>query len=194
MIRRSSQPLCASFLTSDLFVTAAAWVGAYRLRFSGWLPVTKTPPDVALCWGNLPLVVLLAAVAYHYAGQYQIHRLRRFREEMVAVCKGAVLLSLLVMATTFFRHDPYESRAIMLIFTALTSGTVLVARRLTWSAVRRLRSHGFNQTRSLIVGTGRIARRTAKALRHARWMGIRTVGFVEDRANPPCRDLPGLGG
>jgi exopolysaccharide biosynthesis polyprenyl glycosylphosphotransferase len=194
MIRRSSQPLCAWFLTCDLLVTAVAWVGAYRLRLSGWLPVTKTPPDVSLCWGNLPLVILLAAVAFHYAGQYQVHRLRRFREEMVAVCKGALLLALLVMATTFFLRDPYESRAIMLIFTVLTVGGVLVARRLTWSAIRRLRSRGFNQTRALVVGTGRIARRTAKALRHASWMGIRNVGFIEDRANCLCGDLPVLGG
>ena len=48
-------------------------------------------------------------------GQYAIHRLRRFREEMVGVFRGAALLSLLVMAATFYLHDPYESRITMLL-------------------------------------------------------------------------------
>ena len=107
MIRRTTQPLAVWFLTCDLALTALAWIGAYRLRFSGWFPVTKTPPDFALCLSNLPLVVLLAVVAYRLAGQYLVHRLRRFREEMVAVAKGAALLSLLVMASTFYTHNGF---------------------------------------------------------------------------------------
>src|SRR5438067_810203 len=102
MIKRSSQVLCVWFLLSDLVLTAIAWVGAYYVRFnSGWIPITKPPPDAYLCWRNLPLVMLLSAVANQLTGQYTIHRLRRFREEMIGVVKSSVLLSLLVMATTF---------------------------------------------------------------------------------------------
>jgi Undecaprenyl-phosphate glucose phosphotransferase len=193
MIRRSSQPLAVWFVTCDLALTALAWVGAYHLRFGGWLPVTKDQPDFTLCLRNLPLVLILAAVAYRLAGQYLVHRLRRFREEMAAVAKGAALLSLLVMATTFYRHDPYESRGIMALFTALTAGSMLTARRLTWGAVRRLRSRGYNQSHALIVGTGRVARKTARALRSAGWMGLRTVGFVEDGPSRWASDLTVLG-
>ena len=50
--------------------------------------MTKEPPDAYFCWRNLPLVVLLAAVSYEITGQYIIHRLRRFREEVVAVIKS----------------------------------------------------------------------------------------------------------
>src|SRR5262245_24075434 len=117
MIHHQSQILRVWFLFWDLVLTAAAWVGAYYLRFeAGWLPVSKDQPDVALCWRNLPLVVFLAAVAYRFTGQYAIHRLRRFREEILGVLKGTALLSLLVMATTFYLHDPYESRATMFLF------------------------------------------------------------------------------
>src|SRR5262245_5661651 len=120
MIKRSSQVLCAWFVVWDLALTAAAWVGAYYLRFeTGWIPVQKTPPDVALCWRNLPLVVLLAVVAFKLTGQYAIHRLRRFREETVAVVKGTALLSLFVLAGSFYLHDPYDSRATMLLFSGL---------------------------------------------------------------------------
>jgi Undecaprenyl-phosphate glucose phosphotransferase len=193
MIRRSSQPLAVWFSASDLALTALAWVGAYHLRFGGWLPVTKDQPSFTLCLRNLPLVLVLAAVAYRLAGQYLVHRLRRFREEMVAVVKGAALLALLVMATTFYRHDPYESRGIMVLFMALTAGGMLAARRLTWEAVRRLRRHGFNQSNVLIVGTGRVARKTARALKSAGWMGLNNCGFVEDNPGRWAGDLAVLG-
>src|SRR5713226_8698471 len=111
MIKRSSQALAVWFVFWDLILTASSWVGAYYLRFnSGLIPITKPPPSAALCLRNLPLVLLLAVAAYHLTGQYTIHRLRRFREEMVGVVKGTVLMSLLVMATTFYRQDPYDSR------------------------------------------------------------------------------------
>src|SRR5690242_15021612 len=164
MIRQRSQILCAWFLVWDLILTAAAWVAAYYLRFhTGWIPVTKEPPDARLCWLNLPLVVLLAALAYHLTGQYAVHRLRRFREEVVCVLKGTALLSLLVMATTFYLHDPYESRVTMVLFSVLAAAGVSAARRLSWSAIRELRSRGYNQTHAVIVGTGRVARKTSRA-------------------------------
>jgi Undecaprenyl-phosphate glucose phosphotransferase len=194
MLKSSSQILRVWFLFWDLVLTAGAWVGAYLVRFdSGWIPIFKPTPDFALCWRNLPLVVLLAAVAYRVTGQYTIHRLRRFREDVVGVIKGTALLSLLVMATIYYLQDPYESRATMLLFSGMTATGVLVARRLSWAAIRDLRSRGYNQSFALIVGTGRVARKTARALRHASWMGIKNLGFVEDYPNHWAGDLDILG-
>jgi Undecaprenyl-phosphate glucose phosphotransferase len=194
MIKRRSQVLCMWFLFWDLVATSAAWVGAYYLRFeSGWVPVHKNMPEFQLCWRNLPLVVLLSIVAYRLTGQYVIHRLRRFREEVVAVVKGTVLLTLLVMATIFYLHDPYESRASISLFAVLTAVSVLLVRRLSWAAIKQLRSRGYNQHRAIIVGTGRVARKTAHALRHANWMGIKNLGFIEDQPNRWTGDLDILG-
>jgi Undecaprenyl-phosphate glucose phosphotransferase len=97
------------------------------------------------------------------------------------------------MATTFYLHDPYESRATMLLFSLLTAVGVLSARRFGWSAIRGLRSRGYNQTLAVIVGTGRVARKTAWAIRHASWMGIKNLGFVEDNQSRWTGDLNILG-
>jgi Undecaprenyl-phosphate glucose phosphotransferase len=194
MMKRSSQVLCAWFLFWDLILTAVAWVGAYYLRFyTGWIPVVKPQPDFSLCWQDLPLVLLLSSISYQLVGQYTIHRLRRFREEMVGVIKGTALMSLLVMATIFYRQDPYDSRATMFFFSLLTMLGTLTVRRLSWFAIRSLRSRGYNESRALIVGTGRVARKTARALRRASWMGIRAVGFVEDHPSRWTSDLDILG-
>src|SRR5262245_43114017 len=194
MIHRRSQVLCVWFIFTDLMVTAVAWIGAYYVRFeSGWIPVYKPPPDIMVCWRHLPVVILLSAAAYRLTGQYTVHRLRRFREEMVGVAKGTVLLSLLVMATIFYLQNSYESRATMLLFSGLAATGILVSRRLSWFTIRALRSRGYNQTRSIIVGTGRVARKTARALCHASWIGIKNLGFVEDQPNRWTGDLDILG-
>ncbi|HZT80788.1 MAG TPA: undecaprenyl-phosphate glucose phosphotransferase [Gemmataceae bacterium] len=194
MIKRRSHVLSVGFLTADLLLTACAWIGAYYLRFhSGLIPVRKEVPPAALWWQSLPLVTLLALIAYRLTGQYEIHRLRRLREEVVCVLKGIVLLSLLVMATTFYLQIHYDSRATMLLFSGLAAAGVLTARRLSWAGIRHLRSNGYDQTHSVIVGTGRVARKTARALRRTTWMGIKNLGFVEDQPSRWASDLDILG-
>jgi Undecaprenyl-phosphate glucose phosphotransferase len=181
MIRRSSQVVRTWFLVCDLALTALAWLGAFFLRFrTGLIPLEKEPPAFVLCLENLPLVLLLAAVAFHFTGQYAIDRLRRLREETFAVLKGTALLGLLVMATIVYRQDPYHSRLTLTLFFALTVCGLLAGRRLSWGIIRALRRAGYNQSFSLIVGSGRVARKAARALRRAAWMGIRNVGFVDD--------------
>jgi Undecaprenyl-phosphate glucose phosphotransferase len=190
MIKRLSQPLCFWFLLCDLTITLLAWIGAYLIRFSsGLIPIIKTTPEFSNCLGYLPLVAVFVIVAYRLVGQYEVHRLRRFREEMVAVAKGVGLLSLLLMSTNFFRHDEYESRLAMLLFTIMTGFGILTARRVTWSVVRKLRQRGYNNSNALIVGSGRVARKAAQALRNANWMGIRNLGFVEDQPSRFASDL-----
>lgn len=195
MIKRRSQILVFLFFASDLVLTTAAWIAAFYLRCrTGWLPLMPGSPDLALCLQQLVLVWVLAAVSYRMAGQYDVNRLRRFREEVATVLKGTALLLLLVLATIFFLHDPYESRAIMLLFGGLNFLAVMTSRRLAWGVIRYLRSRGFNQKYSLIVGTGRVARKTARSLRRASWMGIKNVGFVEEKRTNLCADLNVLGG
>jgi len=81
----------------------------------------------------------------------------------------------------------------MALFTTCSFVGVLLARRIGWSLLRALRRHGYNQTNALIVGTGRIARRTANGLKSANWMGIRVLGFVEDQPSRWCSDLNVVG-
>ena len=81
----------------------------------------------------------------------------------------------------------------MLLFVAVNFSAVLFVRRTTWNAIRYLRRHGYNQSFAIIVGTGRVARKTAKALRHASWMGIKNLGFVEDKVTRFTSDLDVLG-
>lgn len=193
-MKRSSQPLHVWFLLWDVLATIAGWIGAYALRFDTGLPlVNDHQPDFQLCIQNIPLVGVLGVVSFRFAGLYEVHRLRRFREETVAVAKGIGLLTLLVMSTNFARHSGYESRLAMLLFAGLSFVGVLACRRATWTVIGRLRARGFNQSHALIVGSGRLARRTARSLENASWMGIQTVAYVDDDPGRCPLDRPVLG-
>src|SRR5206468_3769710 len=87
----------------------------------------------------------------------------------------------------------YESRVAMLLFATLTGLGILAVRRVTWSVVRKLRQRGYNNSNALVVGTGRVARKAARALRSANWMGIRNLGFIEERPNRFASDLNVIG-
>ena len=194
MIKQKSQILCAWFLVWDLGMTALAWVWAYYLRFeSGLLPLTKEPLSYDLCFQSLPLVLLLSALAYRVTGQYRVGRFRRLREELFSILRGTSLMGLFVVAATFGLQNNYESRGAFLLFFLLTVLLTLAERRASWAAVHWLRSRGFNQTQALIIGTGRVARKTARSLRLTRWLGIKNVGFIEDLPTRWCSDLDILG-
>ena len=194
MLNRTSQTLTAWFLLWDLGLTAAAWMAAYWVRCrSGLIPLHRDVPAASLYVNALPLLLVVSAVAYRFAGMYEVHRMRRFREELEAVAKGIGLMAILVMATSFVRQAHHESRGVMALFTAGAFAAVVLARRVTWSAVRRLRSRGVNQSHALIVGTGRLARLTARTLQSVSWTGIQTVGYVEDDPGRCPTDLPVVG-
>jgi len=132
MVKSSSQPLCVWFLVWDVVITVAAWLGAYLIRFDTGIPlVNNHQPDFDLCVGNLPLVVILSLVSYRVVRLYEVHRLRRVREEVVAAAKGVALLALLLMSTNFARQYPYESRLAMGIFVGTTFVGIVAFRRLS---------------------------------------------------------------
>jgi Undecaprenyl-phosphate glucose phosphotransferase len=195
MVRRTRQELALWFGFWDLLATATAWLLSYWLRFqSGWFAPSDQPaPEIALYWQSLPLIILLAAIAYKFAGMYDVHRLWRFREEILTVGRGIALMALAVMAASFAQRHHYESRLAMVIFVVQSGLTILILRRLSWIAVRTLRARGVNQSHALIVGTGRLARRTVTTLRMVPWSGIQPVGYVEDESWRKTTDLPILG-
>jgi Undecaprenyl-phosphate glucose phosphotransferase len=194
MTRRSSEPLIGWFAVWDLALAAAAWMAAYGLRFqSGFVPIYREVPEISLYLANLPLVVLFAAIMFRVAGLYQVHRLIRVREEFVVVGKAVVLLAIAMMALSFARQAQYESRAAMVIFPIVAFVFIFTFRRVTWSILGRLRASGVNQSHAIIVGTGRLARQSVRALRHASWTGIQPVACVEDAPVRPLIDVPYAG-
>ncbi len=194
MVRRITQSLAFLFLLIDLGLTAVSWMLAYWIRFqSGWVSVEKDIPPFSACLWDLPMVAGLAGLSFHLVGQYRINRLRRFREELWGVIQGAGLLLLFVLAAIFLARSPYEPRLALLIFWIVETCLVFLGRRLAWSTLRKLRQSGFDLSNCVIIGSGREARRTLRALRKSRWLGLNVLGMVDEKT-PLNADLNILGG
>ncbi len=194
MISRRSHFLVLWFVLTDACVAVITWLAAYWLRFgSGWFDIAGEIPDFAKCLESTPIVVLLALVAYRTTGQYAFDRMRRLREEVTGVLKGNALLLLLAATALFLIRDGYESRLSLALFFVMNAGGTFLSRRLGWGLIRLARSRGWDTSFAVIVGTGKVARRTARALRRVTWMGIRPIGFIEDRPSPYMADLDVLG-
>lgn len=192
MYRRHGQKLALVFLAGDLAVTSLAWFGAYVVRFFVWI-APHGVPDVAEVAAGLPMVLVLAAVAYRLCGLYDVHRLRELPRELGTVCKASGLLFLLSITFTFYRRDLYESRAALAVFFALNAVGLLLVRRAVWAVVRWLRGQGLNHGRAVIVGSGRAGRQVAETLRTNSWTALELVGFVDAPAKVPPATLPLLG-
>ncbi len=101
MYRRHGDKLALVFLACDLSVTASVWIAAYWLRFSVWASPSGVP-DFRHMLRALPMVLVLAAVAYRLCGLYEVHRLRQLPRELGVVCKAGGLLFLVAIAATFY--------------------------------------------------------------------------------------------
>ena len=112
MYRRHGDKLALVFLACDLLVTAAVWIGAYLVRY-GLFPSPYGVPGCSVMLRALPMVLLLAAIAYRLCGLYEVHRLRQLPRELGVVCKASGLLFLLAIMVTFYRRDLYESRLLL---------------------------------------------------------------------------------
>ncbi|MEE9602382.1 MAG: undecaprenyl-phosphate glucose phosphotransferase [Thermoguttaceae bacterium] len=192
MYRRHGDKLAILFLACDLAVTAGMWLAAYLLRFMV-LPSPKGVPELQEVVCTLPLVLILAAVAYRLCGLYEVHRLRQLPRELGLVCKASGLLFLLAITMTFYRRDLYESRLALALFLGLNAVGLTLVRRLIWYGLKYLRGRGLNRGRAIIVGAGRTGRLVAETIKENAWIGLQAVGFIDNPGRVEPGMLPRLG-
>lgn len=193
MYRRHGQLLAYVFLACDMAVTATAWLGSYILRYS-FFPSPMGVPNSGIVIEQLPLVLVLAAIAYYVSGLYEIHRLRELPRELGKVGKASILLFLLQITILFYLRDAYESRLALAIFLSINALGLSLARRGIWWCLRYFRSKGLNYGRALIIGTDRVGRMVADSLLKNRWTGLDVIGFVDNKPPLVQGQLPWLGG
>jgi Undecaprenyl-phosphate glucose phosphotransferase len=192
MYRRHGQKLGLLFLAGDLLVTAGSWLAAYYLRYALW-PAIHGVPEPALVLRSMPLVLVLAAVAYRTCGLYEIHRLRELPRELTVVCQASGLLFVLAITAAFYRRDDYESRLALGLFLCLNALALMLVRRVVWRLVKAARRQGFNYGRAVIVGSGRTGRMVAETIARNGWTGLQAVGYVDAPPKVEPSDLPRLG-
>ena len=179
MFKRHHQVFTAFRVLLDVAMVAAAFAGAYAIRFGSprTFPYPELPPTrETLTVGALALV--LWPLVLRSVGLYRPQRHKSALDEVFGVFKATVLAGLLLVAITYFAREDRYSRGALLIFNALAFVGVGAMRFLFKEVLQALRRRGYNLRYVLVLGAGRLARQTLEQIEAHRELGFRPVGYL----------------
>jgi Undecaprenyl-phosphate glucose phosphotransferase len=179
MFKRHHQIFTAFRVLLDVAMVAAAFAGAYALRFGSprTFPYPELPPlRETLTVGAL--AVVLWPLVLRSVGLYRPQRHKSPLDEVFGVFKATVLAGLLLVAVTYFVREDRYSRGALLIFTVLAFVGVGAMRFLFKEVLQGLRRRGHNLRYVLVLGAGRLARQVLEQIEAHRELGFRPVGCL----------------
>lgn len=193
MLKKHTQFVEGLLFAGDMVSTAAAWCLSYVLRFEyPVFPVTKGNPGFAAYAEILPIVLVLCAIAYRTGQLYVPRREGSILTELFSIVKAnAIAFLLLVAFVTFYRAFEY-SRGVLLLFLGVNAFVLIAFRSTVRLALRRARERGWNLKYALIVGSGKLGQRVARRIAENTWVGVRVVGYIDDRAHRQGQVIEGL--
>jgi Undecaprenyl-phosphate glucose phosphotransferase len=186
MLKERHQLFAGIFIVADLAVLAAAWLGAYALRFSVQLvPASKGVPPLTNYLILLPLIFVVWGFVFRGAGLYAPMRGARPSHERRLVIRASSLAMLIFTAVSFLGFEKVYSlsRLTLVYFWLLGTVAVIAERALLREILREGRRRGYNLRHVLIVGDGDLARSVnARLLAHPEF-GLKVRGFLTDDAS-----------
>lgn len=188
MIRRDkdlSGFFMALLTAGDLAVLAASYAAAWWLRFrTPWLGEHAPGQDAPrVYWYAAPVVLAVFWVVFKYLGLYRSRRGISSIDEFSRLLSGALFSLMALSALAFFIREFHFSIKVFLVMAALSLGGLLVWRTgLRWAQIRA-RQKGYGVARTVVVGSGAMARKLVERTRANPGIGYRLVGLVDDARN-----------
>ncbi|KAA3613665.1 MAG: undecaprenyl-phosphate glucose phosphotransferase [Calditrichaeota bacterium] len=181
MVKQHPQLFHFTLVIGDFILTFASFVVAFYLRFYSGLFYVATVPD----YNDYLILCLLAPVfsiiLFHIFGVYQTRRIESVFVDLLPVLNTGVALVLLLSAMTFFYRETSFSRLTFILFGGaffiLTSSERILIR----SALKYLRTKGFNVKRLLLIGAGEIGDRVIESFTKNKSFGYKVVGVIDDQ-------------
>jgi Undecaprenyl-phosphate glucose phosphotransferase len=188
--------MLATFVATDVLVTAVAWVLAYLIRFHAdllhvVLPVTKGVPELSRYLLLLPVMALVWPAVLYFHGLYQVKRTRSRIDEFFAIVFSVLIGSAFTLGLTlyirvYYRFQPevaprWEySQAVFAIFVVLDVLFLNAGRWAIRAWLERQWAAGYNIKRILVAGTGELGRTVTGTLIAHRELGFRVIGLLAD--------------
>ena len=209
MLKRYNRLLVAVYVAADTLSGALAFGAAYALRFeTGLFAAPKGRPGVQEYLELLPFVAALVPLAFRLQGLYRVRRDRTRVDDFFAVLVGSVLAVLGGVSGTLYFRTYYlsdalkqagvlePSRLVWVLFLAFNVLFTFSSREVVRGLLQRRWRAGRGLRRVLIVGAGDLGRMVADRLLDHVELGLKLVGFVDERAAADTigyRGLPILG-
>ncbi len=171
----------------DLFLTAAAFTGAYLLK-KFYLPVelqglSSEPNYYILLLG----VIIIWHLVFRSVGFHTAYRQQTFNQIAIQVFKALSISLLCLVFFIFILKISGISRLFIGIFIALNFFLLLFSKWLLYKLLTYLRVKGFNSKYVLIVGCNQRVEEILDSLDHRSESGYRVLGcLTTDEAHIDC--------
>jgi Undecaprenyl-phosphate glucose phosphotransferase len=204
VLARHQQLFATGVFVLDGLLIAAAWLGAYGLRF--FLLGIPTPLGIPPLSLYLWFGAVLVPVALLILRTFQLYRSSRtapLSREIFALVQGVLLITALAGVASFYARGEL-SRVMLALFAVLAAALLVASRVLIRLTLRAMRRRGYNLRHVLVIGTGDLARALLARLGGHPDYGLAVKGLVAtDRAEVgreiagrtvigTLEDLPGL--
>ncbi|KAA3658674.1 MAG: undecaprenyl-phosphate glucose phosphotransferase, partial [Calditrichaeota bacterium] len=180
MFKQYSRVFHFTLVVGDIFLTFTAFVIAFYLRFySGLFPVTAIPDYtsyVVMCI----VAPVVTVISFYMLNIYQTRRIESVLVDLMPILTTAVFLVFSLSAITFYYRETSFSRLTFILFGMTFFVLVGFERVLIRSALKYLRTQGFNVKRLLLVGAGDIADRLVSSLTRNKSFGYKIIGIIDD--------------
>ncbi len=182
MRRESPGRYIVVLFASDLLAFVVSLLMAQVLRQR----VSFGQPFVAAGGGFNLAIGLMAAifwtVTFRQLQAYDLDHILRPSQELESVLGGIAVSMLLLAGVLYFTYRGLSRLLFVYFFVLDLLLTVCFRAAVRWVFKRRS-APGESLQRILIVGAGKVGIEMADLLTERRWMGLETVGFLDDDAN-----------
>ncbi|MDJ0868868.1 MAG: undecaprenyl-phosphate glucose phosphotransferase [Myxococcota bacterium] len=194
MLRRRTEVFRTTLLLIDLLFAAVAWLVAYHVRFYSVFPAPLGIPEFGPYLAALVLILPLWGWVFRVRGLYAPRRTEGMVAEIADVFGAVTTVVVILVFLTFFLRSYFFSRGVILLFYALSIGTVAAYRVLARKLVRIMHGQGHNLASVLVVGGGRLAEHVIECIHEHPEAGLRVVGVLTENPElPRVRGVPTLG-
>jgi putative colanic acid biosysnthesis UDP-glucose lipid carrier transferase len=134
-------------------------------------------------WQALGLITFLLTIVVFHAGQlYQPWRGANFMRLVRRVFLAWIVIAAILMTLGFVtKTSEHFSRKVLLTWIPLVPVALVLLRLKVYWGLRWLRQQGRNSRTVVIAGAGDLGRRLAKNVVDTPWLGMRLLGFFDDR-------------
>jgi len=182
MLKRYNRFLLGLFLVSDIFLTNAAFLLAYHIRFTksyGLFSSYNIPP---LSHYKAPLlfIAFIWVVNFYFMGLYESKRGKSQFDEIMTLIKAVFLSVLILLSIGFFYRKFSYSRLVVLVFLCVDIFLLSTSRIIIRYLLACLRKRGYNIRRIVIYGAGNVGEQVLNRVLSHPQLGLHVVGFMDD--------------
>ncbi|HDH97409.1 MAG TPA: hypothetical protein ENF73_06760, partial [Proteobacteria bacterium] len=181
----------------DLAIVSLCWVAAYIIMFYWHLfkrivPVTKGTPPLDRYSFLIIFILLIWGVMFRTSGLYRGGRVRSFVGEAAAVLRSNLMATVFFIIACFFAMEVKPSRVVFVVFWGISSAGLLAWRAAFRLLVRYLSGKEVFGKRSIVAGTGPLAREFIRRAKQYEHLGVKVIGLLSDNPDEVGRTIMGI--